>query len=115
MSELVKYLDAVAFDEALATTTGPLLVDFTAEWCPPCKLMVPVLDELAAERAGRLTIAKVDVDAEPEVAARYGVQSMPTMIVFVDGEQVGRFVGARPKRQLEADIEPWSAKECVGC
>ena len=114
MSQHVPFLDAAGLDEALASTAGPLLVDFTARWCPPCKTMAPILDELAHERDGSLRIVKVDVDEQPEVAARYGVQSMPTFLLFDAGEPVARLVGARPKRRLEAEIEPWAAKGAEG-
>ena len=115
MSQTVPHLDAVQFDELLASSPSPVLIDFTASWCPPCKLMAPILDELAAERGDSLVVEKVDVDDQPELAARYAVQSMPTMVVIRDSKEVARFVGARPKHKLEADLEPWIAKECVDC
>ncbi|HEU4973560.1 MAG TPA: thioredoxin [Baekduia sp.] len=81
----------------------PVLVDFWAAWCPPCRAMHPILEALAAERDD-LRIVSVDVDAEQELAARYGVLSMPTFMVFRHGEPVLRLVGARPRRRLEAEL-----------
>jgi len=81
----------------------PVLVDFTADWCPPCRVMKPVLAELVAERDD-LSIVQLDVDAEPEVAARYGVLSMPTLMLFRDGAPVTTLVGARPKGRLVREL-----------
>jgi thioredoxin 1 len=81
----------------------PVLVDFTAAWCPPCRVMKPVLSELAAERDD-LRIVQLDVDEHQRTAAEYGVLSMPTFILFRDGREVQRLVGARPRRRLEAEL-----------
>ena len=81
----------------------PVLVDFTAAWCPPCRVMKPVLSELAAERED-LRIVQLDVDDHQRTAAEYGVLSMPTFILFRDGREVQRLVGARPRRRLEAEL-----------
>ena len=83
----------------------PVVVDFWAAWCGPCRVMSPILEELAAERPD-LRVVQVDVDANQRVAARYGVLSMPTFMVFRDGAPVGQIVGARPKQRLLADLEP---------
>ena len=80
-----------------------MLVDFTASWCPPCRVMAPVLAELAAERDD-MRIVQLDVDAYQRTAAEYGVLSMPTFILFRDGREVQRLVGARPRRRLEAEL-----------
>jgi thioredoxin len=82
----------------------PVLVDFWAQWCPPCHMLSPVLDEIAAELAGRLRVVKVDVDENPATAARYGVLAMPTLSVFRAGSVVSTVVGARPKRRLLSDL-----------
>ena len=82
----------------------PVLVDFTAAWCPPCRVMKPVLAELADERDD-LRVVQLDVDADQRTAAEFGVLSMPTFILFRDGREVQRLVGARPKRRLEAELE----------
>ncbi|PSJ25432.1 thioredoxin [Streptosporangium nondiastaticum] len=82
----------------------PVLVDFTASWCPPCRMIEPVLAELAAEEAGRLKIVRLDVDTSPRTQAAYGVLSMPTLVLFRAGERVTTLVGARSKARLLRDL-----------
>ncbi len=77
-----------------------MLVDFWAEWCAPCRMVAPVLEEIAKEQDGKLTVAKIDVDANPGIGPRYRVQGIPTMILFKDGKEVDRVVGYLPKPQL---------------
>ncbi len=101
----VTELNDATFGEALASADKPLLVDFTAAWCGPCKLIAPILEELATEQADRLQIAKIDVDANPETTMRYDVMSMPTLILFKDGLPDRRLVGARPKGALLQALE----------
>jgi thioredoxin 1 len=93
------------FDETIAGSTEPVLVDFWAEWCGPCKAIAPILDEIASEKAGKLSIAKLNVDENPTTALRFGVQSIPTLILFKDGKAQKRLVGAKGKRQLLAELE----------
>ena len=93
------------FGEALASADKPLLVDFTAAWCGPCKMISPILEEMATEQADRLQIAKIDVDANPATTMRYDVMSMPTLILFKDGVPERRLVGARPKGALLQALE----------
>ena len=90
------------FEAEVASSDVPVLVDFWAEWCMPCKMIAPVLQELAEEYDGRLKIGKVDVDSHPEVASRYNVVSIPTLLLFRNGEMVKQHVGAAPKPTLEA-------------
>ena len=97
-------LTAATFDEVVGASPVPVLVDFWAEWCPPCHALAPILDEIAAERAGSLRIAKVDADAHPELGLRFDVMSLPSLLVFVDGRLVKRMVGARGKHHLLAEL-----------
>ena len=93
-------LSASTFDEEVNSASTPILVDFWAEWCGPCKLIAPILDEIASEQEGSLTVAKLNVDEAPDVARRFGVMSIPTMILFDGGEPAKRMVGAKPKAAL---------------
>jgi len=93
------------FDETIAGASEPVLVDFWAEWCGPCKAIAPILDEIASENAGKLTIAKLNVDENPDLALRFDVMSIPTLILFKDGQPQKRLVGAKGKRQLLAELE----------
>jgi thioredoxin 1 len=93
-----------SFDEAVKGADTPVLVDFWAEWCGPCKMIAPVLEEIAAEQAGKLTIAKLNVDDNPGAARRFEVMSIPTLIVFQNGEPVKRLVGAKGKAALLDDL-----------
>ncbi|MFD7162191.1 thioredoxin [Streptomyces violascens] len=93
------------FADAVMRAALPVLVEFTADWCPPCRQIAPVLSALAVEEADRLKIVQLDVDTNPETTAKYGVLSMPTLVVFVDGEPVKSMVGARPKRRLLQELE----------
>lgn len=93
-------LTDTTFDEEVKSATEPIVVDFWAEWCGPCKIIAPVLEEIAAEQAGKLTIGKLNVDEHPDIARRFDVMSIPTLIVFKDGEPQKRLVGAKGKNQL---------------
>jgi len=104
MSEHVSTLSDATFDEEIGSADEPLLVDFWAEWCGPCKLVAPVLDEIAGENVGKLRIAKLNVDDNPEIARRFEVMSIPTMIVFKDGQPAKRMVGAKGKGQLLQEL-----------
>jgi thioredoxin 1 len=97
-------LSDATFDETLAGSDTPVLVDFWAEWCGPCKMIAPTLAEIASEQRGKLTIGKLNVDDNPDTARRYDVMSIPTLLVFKDGQQVKRLVGAKGKGQLLQDL-----------
>ena len=86
--------------------TVPVVVDFWAAWCPPCRAIAPTLDRVAEEQAEHALVAKVDVDASQELARRYSVSSIPTLIVFKNGQPAKTIVGAYPKKRLEAELEP---------
>ena len=87
-----------SFDEVVLKSDKPVLVDFWATWCGPCRMLGPVIEELATEYEGRVVVGKVDVDNNQEFAAKYGVRNIPTVLVFKDGEFVGRQVGVAPKK-----------------
>mgnify|MGYP003703302189 FL=1 len=93
------------FEQEVLKSSEPVVVDFFAEWCGPCKAMAPALEEVAKEMEGKVKIAKIDVDANPDITTRYQIQAMPTLIIFKDGEIAGRHTGALvQKSKLEAWI-----------
>ena len=104
-SMVVKVTDDTFQDLVLSSSLGKaVLVDFWAQWCPPCHMLSPVLDEIADELSDKLIVAKVNVDENPLTAQRYGILAMPTLTVFRNGEVVSQVVGARPKRRLLAEL-----------
>ena len=94
------------FDELVLKAELPTVVDFWAVWCAPCRLIAPVLEEIAAEHAGQIQVAKLDVDANNATAFQFGVMSIPTLILFKDGQAVERIVGNQPKEKLLAKLQP---------
>ena len=104
-SQTPVHLTEALFDQTLARHTEPVVVDFWAEWCGPCKAIAPVLEELAQEYAGRVTIAKVNVDEHPGLAARFEVRSIPTLLFFRDGRVIDQVIGAVPKAQIKKRLD----------
>ncbi len=104
VSDKIANVTAETFDEIVGAADGPVLVDFWAEWCGPCKMIAPILDEIAAEHEGSISIAKVNVDEAGELAQRFEVMSIPTLIVFTNGEPAKKMVGASGKAKLLEDL-----------
>ena len=96
----VLHLTQSNFDETIRGADRPVLVDFWAPWCGPCRMVAPILEKVAAEMEGKVTIAKVNIDENPDAASAYGVSSIPTMILFVDGKEAARMIGANPKSAI---------------
>jgi thioredoxin 2 len=94
-----------ALDRIVAETDVPVLIDFYADWCGPCRVMAPVLDELARDRSGEVLVGKLDTDRNPDVAMRFGIRGIPTLVLFSGGREVARQVGAVPRSELDALLE----------
>ena len=100
VSDKALHVTNASFEAEVLRSSEPVLVDFWATWCPPCRMIAPAVEELASEYAGKAKVAKLDVDENPEIAQRYGVQSIPTLLVFKDGQVVEQRVGALPKAEM---------------
>ena len=99
-------VDETTFPNEVLTASGPVLVDFSAVWCGPCKLLDPIVEQLAHEWAGKLKVVKLDIDHSPEVAMRYQVMGVPTLMLFVNGESRERIVGFQPKARIISKLNP---------
>ncbi len=100
----VKHFDDVSF-KAAAAQGGVMLVDFWADWCGPCRMLAPVIDQLADEYEGKVIVGKVNVDDEPELAAAYGVMSIPNIVILKDGKEADRLIGVQPKGNFTAKLD----------
>jgi thioredoxin 1 len=109
VAEGISTLTDATFDESVGSADTPLIVDFWAEWCGPCKMIAPVLEEIAKEHRGSVAVAKLNVDDNPEIARRYEVMSIPTLLVFAEGEVKRRLVGAKGKAQLLEELSEFIA------
>ena len=105
MSELIKHVSDVSFDKDVLQSDKPVLVDFWAEWCGPCKMFAPVLDDVAKTYEEKLTIAKLDIDANPATPGKYGIRGIPTVILYKGGQVHAQKVGALTKSQLTAFLD----------
>ncbi len=102
-------INATNFEQEVIQSREPVLLDFWAEWCPPCKMLGPVIDEIAAEQAGRVKVAKVNIQDSPELAERFGIQSIPTLLYFVGGKVLDQTVGFVAKRAIVSKLEKLAA------
>jgi thioredoxin 1 len=107
MSHAVFEITENNFESQVLQSPLPVLVDFTAEWCPPCKMIAPFVESLAQQYTGRLVVGSLDADLYPDIQQRYGVMGLPTLILFQDGTPVKRIVGFQPRERLEAQILPF--------
>ncbi len=98
-------VDDSNFAQAVLQAKTPVLVDFWATWCGPCRMVAPVVEELAEEYEGRISFAKLDVDQNPKTAVKYGIMSIPTLLIFKKGEPISQIVGFRPKKELKRSLD----------
>lgn len=104
-SEAVKYVTDNTFEQEVIQSATPVLIDFTATWCGPCKALAPIIDQVAGEYAGKLRVVKLDIDNSPETPSRFNIRGVPTVIVFKGGKEVARHVGLAPKPRLVSLFE----------
>ncbi len=104
-SDLIKHVSDASFDDDVLKSGTPVLVDYWAEWCGPCKAIAPILDELAHSYGGKLQIAKMNVDENRDVPAKFGIRGIPTLMLFKGGQLAGTLVGAHPKAKLTAFVD----------
>ena len=105
MSDTISHIDDNTFNEKVLKADGPVLVDYWAEWCGPCKMIAPILEDIAQEYSGKVTVAKINIDENPATPQRYGVRGIPTLMLFKDGEVAATKVGALSKSQLAAFLD----------
>ena len=100
------HLDAKNFEGEVIKSSTPVLVDFWAEWCGPCKMLSPIIDQISGELQGKMKVGKINVDEEPDLAGQFNVMSIPTLLIFKNGQPVDQIVGAMPKDRLLAKLTP---------
>ncbi|MBD3167947.1 MAG: thioredoxin [candidate division Zixibacteria bacterium] len=105
MANIQEITDA-NFEQEVLKADLPVVIDFWAEWCGPCRMVAPIVEELSEEYNGKVKFGKLDVDANSNTPAKFGIRSIPTLLIFKGGEEVGRLIGAKPKGQLVKELEP---------